>query len=81
MDIEFLKQYVGVAGITLIRAIVADYNPKTKSLKVLASLVLGVAINVAAALIFSTDLLTAVIIGLFVGLLSNGYSDLKSLAK
>ena len=76
-----LEQFVGLSGIPLIRASIADLGISSKTLKVVLSLVFGIVINIALSFIFSTNLVYAIAIGFVTGLLSNFYADLKSIGQ
>jgi len=74
---EQLLQLVGLGGITLIRSVVKATKIQNGIILVLLSLIFGVVLNVALAMVLDTNVRMAVALGVITGFASNLYNDIK----
>lgn len=74
---EQLLQFVGLGGIALVRSVVKATKIQNGIVLVLLSLIFGVILNVALAMVLDTNVRLAVALGVITGFASNLYNDIK----
>ena len=75
---EQLLQFVGLGGITLVRSVVKATKIQNGIVLVLLSLIFGVILNVALAMVLDTNVRMAVALGVITGFARNLYNDIKT---
>ena len=70
-------QFVGLGGTPLVRAMVKATKIQNGIVLVLLSLIFGVILNIALAMVLGNDIRIAVAIGIVTAFLSNVYNDIK----
>jgi len=71
-------QIVGIAGAPLVRSAIKATEIKNGFVIVLLSLIFGVLLNIALAIVLGNDVRVAVALGVVTGFASNIYNDLKA---
>jgi fluoride ion exporter CrcB/FEX len=75
------EQFVGLAGIPLVRSVVKAFGISLPIINVLLSLVVAILVNVAVAYLVNSDWKSAIAVGLLTGFGANLYNDFRDATK